>query len=213
VTRTTAKSYGATGHIRDAFGQWWEVSELRGTVHGFDIVLGWPRGNRRGTGGAGRPDGILTPALGRYQERFRTNMKGIGLPICPNPRRHRGRSRQAPTERRPSRRAGREPSPTPRSPAECGLHHLPLRPWSFLAPSAAPIRIPIGGPFEPAAPRRTAKSRAGCVGRAEGRVARQTARARAFMGTLTQGASTRRNRAASGAKLSETIPTTPGSGQ
>jgi len=48
-----------------------------------DIVLGWPRGKRRGTGGAGRPGVILTPALVRYLERFRTNMKGIDLPISP----------------------------------------------------------------------------------------------------------------------------------
>jgi hypothetical protein len=79
VKRATAKS----GRIKDAFGVWSDISEFRGTRHGFDVILGWPSGKRRGTGGAGRPRVILTPALVRYVERFRMNMKGIDLPISP----------------------------------------------------------------------------------------------------------------------------------
>src|SRR6516162_2247604 len=79
----TAKARRATGFVRDAFDNRWDISEFRGTKHGFDIVLGWPSGKPRGMGGAGRPGVILTPALVRYLERFRTNMKGIDLPISP----------------------------------------------------------------------------------------------------------------------------------
>jgi hypothetical protein len=84
VRRTTAKARRATGFVRDAFDNRWDISEFRGTKHGFDIVLGWPSGKPRGMGGAGRPGVILTPALVRYLELFRTNMKGIDLPISPN---------------------------------------------------------------------------------------------------------------------------------
>jgi hypothetical protein len=81
VRRTIAKTRGATGHIKDAFGDRWDISEFRGTDHGFDIVLGWPSGKRRGTGGAGRPGVILTPALVRYPERFRMNPGKADLPL------------------------------------------------------------------------------------------------------------------------------------
>ena len=80
---TTAKARRAPGFVRDVFDNRWDISEFRGTKHGFDIVLGWPSGKPRGMGGAGRPGVILTPPLVRYLERFRTNMKGIDLPISP----------------------------------------------------------------------------------------------------------------------------------
>jgi hypothetical protein len=70
-----------SGRIKDAFGHWFDVSSFRGTRHGFDVVLGWPSGKKRGPGGAGRPGVIFTKPLVLYLEQFRTNMKGIDLPI------------------------------------------------------------------------------------------------------------------------------------
>ena len=75
MRRTTAKARRATGFVKDAFRDRWDISEFRGTKHGFDIVLRWPSGKRRGTGG----EGLAV----RYLERFRTNVKGIDLPISP----------------------------------------------------------------------------------------------------------------------------------
>jgi hypothetical protein len=71
----------ADGRVKDAFGAWFHVSEYRGTRHGFDVILGWPSGKRRGTGGAGRPGVILTPALVRHLERFRMNPGKADLPL------------------------------------------------------------------------------------------------------------------------------------
>ena len=71
MKRPTAKS----GRIKDAFGVWFDISEFRGTRHGFDVILGWPSGKRRGTGGAGRPGVILTRDVARYLVQFRINMK------------------------------------------------------------------------------------------------------------------------------------------
>jgi hypothetical protein len=31
------------GRIQDVFGVWFDISEFRGTRHGFDVVLGCPR--------------------------------------------------------------------------------------------------------------------------------------------------------------------------
>jgi hypothetical protein len=28
--------------VKDAFGEWCEISEFWGTKHGFDLILGWP---------------------------------------------------------------------------------------------------------------------------------------------------------------------------
>ena len=74
-------SYRQEGRTWDVYGIWFDISERCGTRHGFDVILGWPSGERRGTGGCGRPGVILTRDLVRYLERFRTNMKGIDLPI------------------------------------------------------------------------------------------------------------------------------------
>jgi hypothetical protein len=38
--KTTAKARGATGGIKDAFGDRWDISEFRGTVHGFEVWAG-----------------------------------------------------------------------------------------------------------------------------------------------------------------------------
>jgi hypothetical protein len=76
-------SYRQEGRTWDVYGIWFDISERCGTRHGFDVILGWPSGERRGTGGCGRPGVILTRDLVRYLERFRTNMKGIDLPISP----------------------------------------------------------------------------------------------------------------------------------
>jgi len=81
VRRTTAKARNATGRIRDAFGDRWDISEFRGTKHGFDIVLGWPSGKRRGMGGCGRPGVVLTKPLVEHLERFRMNPGKADLPL------------------------------------------------------------------------------------------------------------------------------------
>jgi hypothetical protein len=69
--------------VKDVFGARWDVSEFRGTKHGFDIVLGWPSGEKRGTGGAGRPGVVLTKPLVNHMERFRLNPTRIELPLAP----------------------------------------------------------------------------------------------------------------------------------
>jgi hypothetical protein len=69
--------------VKDVFGDRWDVSEFRGTKHGFDIVLGWPSGKKRGTGGAGRPGVVLTKALVSHMERFRLKPTGIDIPLAP----------------------------------------------------------------------------------------------------------------------------------
>jgi len=81
MRRTTAKASGATGRTRDAFGAWWDISEFRGTSHGFDVILGWPSGKRRGTGGCGRPRVVLTKPLVEHLERFRMNPGKADLPL------------------------------------------------------------------------------------------------------------------------------------
>jgi hypothetical protein len=68
--------------MRDAFGQWWDVSDFRATTHGFDVVLGWPSGKRRGRAGVGRPRAVLTKPLVRYLSRFRTLPSRIDLPLA-----------------------------------------------------------------------------------------------------------------------------------
>jgi hypothetical protein len=52
-------------------GTWVEVAEYRGTDHGFDVILGWPEGKKKGRAGGGRSQVILTVPLARYLEMFR----------------------------------------------------------------------------------------------------------------------------------------------
>jgi hypothetical protein len=68
--------------LKDAFGQWCEVGEYRGTPHGFDLILGWPEGRKKGRAG-GRSQVILTKPLARYLTRFRMRPWEIDLPIAP----------------------------------------------------------------------------------------------------------------------------------
>lgn len=53
------------GQATDHAGVCWDVREARHTVHGFAILLGWPRGEPRGRGGRGTAT-ILTAELARY---------------------------------------------------------------------------------------------------------------------------------------------------
>jgi hypothetical protein len=69
--------------VKDVFGNRWDVSEFRGTKHGFDLVLGWPSGKKRGTGGAGRPGVVLTKPLVNHMERFRLKPTRIDVPLAP----------------------------------------------------------------------------------------------------------------------------------
>jgi hypothetical protein len=72
---------GKRAQIRDAFGQRFDVSAFRGTVHGFDLVFGGPVGKKRGTGGCVRPGVVLTKELVRHMEKFRMTPGKSDLPL------------------------------------------------------------------------------------------------------------------------------------
>jgi hypothetical protein len=67
--------------VRDVFGRWFEVSEIRTTRHSFDVYLGRAedRVKRRGIGRTGV---ILTKPLAKYLTRLRMRPWEIDLPIC-----------------------------------------------------------------------------------------------------------------------------------
>lgn len=67
--------------ITDVFGDRWDVREYRPTAHGFDIAMGWPANEERGTGKAGGPRAILTRSLVIYLAAHRDRPKNIRLPI------------------------------------------------------------------------------------------------------------------------------------
>ena len=66
--------------IKDTFGQWCEVSEIRTTRHSFDIYLGRAE-NRLKRWGIGRTGVILTKPLARCLMRFRMRPWEMDLPI------------------------------------------------------------------------------------------------------------------------------------
>lgn len=67
------------GHVRDAWGDPWDVRESRPTKHGFALQIGWPAGCRgKGYGG---PRAIPTPELVAYLERHRRDAGVWDLPI------------------------------------------------------------------------------------------------------------------------------------
>lgn len=66
------------GQAEDANGENWDVRERRPTLHGFDVMVGWPQGERRGKGGRGVAV-IPTVALAQYLTE--TRLRDIDLPI------------------------------------------------------------------------------------------------------------------------------------
>jgi hypothetical protein len=68
------------GKVTDAFGIRWDIAEIRPTIHGFPILLGWRQGHPRGRC-YGRSSVILTRALARYLKRVRANPAKADLPI------------------------------------------------------------------------------------------------------------------------------------
>jgi hypothetical protein len=66
--------------VRDAFGRWYDVSEIRTTRHRFDVFLGRAE-NRPKRWGIGRTGVILTKPLVKYLTRFRMRPWDMDLPI------------------------------------------------------------------------------------------------------------------------------------
>lgn len=66
------------GRATDYSGREWDVRESRPTLHGFDLLIGWPRGEPRGKGGRGVST-ILSAELARYLSAARP--RDIDLPI------------------------------------------------------------------------------------------------------------------------------------
>lgn len=66
------------GQATDHIGEPWDVREKRPTVHGFDIMIGWPQGELRGQGGRGVAV-ILSAELANYL--INTRQRDIDLPI------------------------------------------------------------------------------------------------------------------------------------
>jgi hypothetical protein len=67
------------GQAVDVFDVEFDVREKRSTVHGFDLLIGWPVGQRGP--GYGGPKVILTPELAAHLERFRHEPSALNLPI------------------------------------------------------------------------------------------------------------------------------------
>lgn len=67
------------GRATDYAGVEWDVRERRWTLHGFDVLIGWPRGEPRGRGGRG-PGIITTVELAQYLRA--TRLRDVVLPIC-----------------------------------------------------------------------------------------------------------------------------------
>jgi len=68
--------------VKDVFGHWCEVSEIRTTGHQFDVYLGWIAGRNKGRAG-GRSEVILTRPLAKYLTRLRMRPWNIDFPIAP----------------------------------------------------------------------------------------------------------------------------------
>ena len=66
------------GSATDWSGRLWDVREIRHTHHGFNIFVGWPKGEPRGRGGRGVAI-ILTAELAQYLTV--TRPKYVDLPI------------------------------------------------------------------------------------------------------------------------------------
>ena len=66
------------GHATDCAGIEWDVRERRPTVHGFDVLIGWPKGEPRGKGGRGVA-AIITAELAQYLQS--TRLRDVDLPI------------------------------------------------------------------------------------------------------------------------------------
>lgn len=64
--------------VDDVHGVSWDVRERRSTLHGFDVLLGWPSSAQRGRGGQG-PAVIPTAALAEYLAV--TRLRSVELPI------------------------------------------------------------------------------------------------------------------------------------
>ena len=64
----------------DYAGALWDVREARPTSHGFDVLIGWPRGEPRGMGGRGVAT-ILSVELARYLAERQLRPRDIDLPI------------------------------------------------------------------------------------------------------------------------------------
>jgi len=69
------------GVVDDHTGRSWDVREERPTEHGFAVYLGWPQDRRRGQGGAGGPQVILTAELVAYLEEHRHGTSSVDLPL------------------------------------------------------------------------------------------------------------------------------------
>lgn len=69
------------GSAVDSTGEEWDVRERRPTAHGFDILVGWPKGVTRGRGGSGGPSVIATAELAHYLTE--TRLRDVTLPIGP----------------------------------------------------------------------------------------------------------------------------------
>ncbi len=68
------------GETIDINGEGWDVRERRPTLHGFDVLLGWPQKVPRGPGG-GSPRVILTEPLACYLAANCHNPLMVNLPI------------------------------------------------------------------------------------------------------------------------------------
>ena len=66
------------GQVTDHVGVRWDVRECRPTVHGFDVMVGWPQGEPRGMGGRGVAV-IISVELARYLSD--TRLRDVDLPI------------------------------------------------------------------------------------------------------------------------------------
>lgn len=66
------------GRATDYAGAEWDVRERRPTVHGLDVLIGWPRDEPRGRGGRGVAT-IPTAELARYLQA--TRLRDANLPI------------------------------------------------------------------------------------------------------------------------------------
>lgn len=66
------------GRATDYAGAEWDVRERRPTVHGFDVLIGWPSDEPRGQGGRGVAT-IPTVELAQYLQA--TRLRDVDLPI------------------------------------------------------------------------------------------------------------------------------------
>lgn len=73
-----ARRASIIGRATDWSGVEWDVRECRATSHGFDLLIGWPRGEPRGRGGRG-VSVILTAELTRHLAQARP--RDVDLPI------------------------------------------------------------------------------------------------------------------------------------